>query len=99
MMMHVMAKIFLINLFFLYFTGGKIIGSFCAFTGILSIALPVPVIVANFEHYYHSENNEVSSDELRNNTQSSKYNRVRKFFNDLRNRRARRQENHAPQSI
>lgn len=31
---------------------GKILGSFCALSGVLAIALPVPVIVANFNNYY-----------------------------------------------
>ncbi|XP_029654359.1 potassium voltage-gated channel subfamily A member 7-like [Octopus sinensis] len=31
---------------------GKIICSFCAVAGVLTIALPVPVIVSNFDYYY-----------------------------------------------
>uniref|UniRef100_A0A915N2S5 BTB domain-containing protein n=1 Tax=Meloidogyne javanica TaxID=6303 RepID=A0A915N2S5_MELJA len=31
---------------------GRLIGSICALTGVLTIALPVPVIVANFAMYY-----------------------------------------------
>lgn len=34
---------------------GKLIGSFCAITGVLTIALPVPVIVSNFSYYYQRE--------------------------------------------
>ena len=36
-------------------TLGKCIGSLCALTGVLTIALLVPVIVTNFEHYYKKE--------------------------------------------
>ena len=32
---------------------GQIIGSLCALSGLLTIALPVPVIVSNFSLYYH----------------------------------------------
>lgn len=32
---------------------GRLVGAFCALSGVLTIALPVPVIVANFNYYYH----------------------------------------------
>ena len=31
---------------------GKLLGAFCVLSGVLCIALPVPVIVANFNNYY-----------------------------------------------
>jgi len=34
---------------------GKLIGSMCAIAGVLTIALPVPVIVSNFNYFYHRE--------------------------------------------
>ena len=34
---------------------GKLVGSICALSGVLTIALPVPVIVSNFTYFYQSE--------------------------------------------
>ena len=34
---------------------GKLVGSICALSGVLTIALPVPVIVSNFTYFYRSE--------------------------------------------
>uniref|UniRef100_A0A7M5V0S9 Uncharacterized protein n=1 Tax=Clytia hemisphaerica TaxID=252671 RepID=A0A7M5V0S9_9CNID len=34
---------------------GKLVGSACSVCGVLSIALPVPVIVSNFDYFYNRE--------------------------------------------
>uniref|UniRef100_T1KEA1 BTB domain-containing protein n=1 Tax=Tetranychus urticae TaxID=32264 RepID=T1KEA1_TETUR len=34
---------------------GKMVGSLCAIAGVLTLSLPVPVIVSNFNYFYHRE--------------------------------------------
>ena len=34
---------------------GKLVGSLCALTGVLTIALPVPVVVSNFNYFYNKD--------------------------------------------
>ena len=34
---------------------GKVVGTFCAVAGVLTISLPVPVIVSNFNYFYHRD--------------------------------------------
>lgn len=43
---------------------GKIVGSFCAIAGVLTLALPVPVIVSNFNYFYHREMDQADLDKI-----------------------------------
>ncbi|XP_029656560.1 potassium voltage-gated channel subfamily A member 10-like [Octopus sinensis] len=47
---------------------GKIVGALCAVAGVLTIALPVPVIVSNFNHFYQLETEKKKI--LRNDTEA-----------------------------
>ncbi|KAK3746702.1 hypothetical protein QZH41_018923 [Actinostola sp. cb2023] len=44
---------------------GKIVGALCAISGVLTIALPVPVIVSNFENFYNKEINRRKEETLK----------------------------------
>ncbi|XP_053576371.1 potassium voltage-gated channel subfamily A member 4 [Bombina bombina] len=53
--------------------GGKIVGSLCAIAGVLTIALPVPVIVSNFNYFYHRETENDEQTQLTSNGVSCPY--------------------------
>lgn len=53
--------------------GGKIVGSLCAIAGVLTIALPVPVIVSNFNYFYHRETENDEQTQLTQNAVSCPY--------------------------
>lgn len=50
---------------------GKMIGGVCSLSGVLVIALPVPVIVSNFSRIYHQNQR----------SDKRKAQKVRKMFN------------------
>ena len=54
---------------------GKVVGSLCAICGVLTIALPVPVIVSNFNYYRKREESKRLDDER-------PYESLRFCFND-----------------
>ncbi|XP_030055306.1 potassium voltage-gated channel subfamily A member 4 [Microcaecilia unicolor] len=64
--------------------GGKIVGSLCAIAGVLTIALPVPVIVSNFNYFYHRETDNEDQVQLPQNVMTCPYlpnNILKKFRN------------------
>ncbi|XP_046845229.1 potassium voltage-gated channel subfamily A member 7-like [Xenia sp. Carnegie-2017] len=73
--------------------GGKIVGCLCACTGILAIALPVPVIVSNFEYFYSKaqRREEGNTDEI--NQKFEKQNRLKNFLAVLNRRRPNNRSN------
>uniref|UniRef100_A0A1I7YFT3 Ion_trans domain-containing protein n=1 Tax=Steinernema glaseri TaxID=37863 RepID=A0A1I7YFT3_9BILA len=52
-------------------TYGKLVGSCCALIGVLTLALPVPIIVANFKHFYRQETRLATMRASRENDDSS----------------------------
>lgn len=61
---------------------GQIIGGFAVVCGVLAIALPVPVVVSNFEYFYTKERNRKRMEEKRN--QASKNGNVEPLQNSVR---------------
>ncbi|KAG8002643.1 Potassium voltage-gated channel subfamily A member 10 [Nibea albiflora] len=52
--------------------GGKVVGTLCAIAGVLTIALPVPVIVSNFNYFYHRETEAEEKSPLSESAEKSK---------------------------
>ncbi|XP_066528483.1 potassium voltage-gated channel subfamily A member 10 [Hoplias malabaricus] len=51
--------------------GGKMVGTLCAIAGVLTIALPVPVIVSNFNYFYHRETEQEEKQPITESTENA----------------------------
>ena len=58
---------------------GKVVGSLCAIAGVLGIALPVPVIVSNFNYFYHRETEQEDTSKYQS-TQKVSTPGIKEFF-------------------
>ena len=65
---------------------GKLIGSACACTGILALALPVPVIVSNFERFYSKSQEQATQHSEERRKKSAKYKALKGLFERLKRR-------------
>lgn len=57
---------------------GKLVGSLCAISGVLTIALPVPVIVSNFNYFYHRENEQRAAEQSKKEKERKESERLQK---------------------
>jgi hypothetical protein len=66
-----------------FFTGlGKLIGTFCAISGVLVMSLPIPIITENFEKFYKEQHKKEKVEQIESISKAVRLNNSCSIFYD-----------------